>query len=293
MYGLTVAESRGHPDKRPFLDLIAEHGAEALTNPADHPTWLDILISPWLESYIEQLITRDATELEPGRDPDRLRRYFEAIALNTAGFVDQVTLAGAAGVDKRTATAYEQLLRNLLVVDALPAWTTNRLKRLVRGPNVTSPTWRCSRARHGSILAQYSPMASCWARCWKPSCCHNCAPSYRCVGLAHACTIFGRNRDAGRSTSWLNWGPNASLGLRSRPAPQHRPMVGTSPGFATSTVTVSSPESSCIPGRSPTNWPTASQPRRLPPYGAPTTRVDQCLPKNPDQGKPLIKLQRS
>src|SRR5919106_727248 len=33
-----------------------------------------------------------------------------------------------------SAAAYEQLLRNLLVVDALPAWASNRLKRLVRKP---------------------------------------------------------------------------------------------------------------------------------------------------------------
>ncbi|HEY5856216.1 MAG TPA: DUF4143 domain-containing protein [Aldersonia sp.] len=153
MYGLTVAEARGHPDKQPFLDAVAARGGEALANPTDPPDlagYLDIalasgypeplLLRParstgrWLESYVEQLITRDAPELEPGRDPNRLRRYFEALALNTAGFVEQVTLAGAAGVDKRTATAYEQLLRNLLVIDALPAWATNRLKRLVRGP---------------------------------------------------------------------------------------------------------------------------------------------------------------
>ncbi|MQA62307.1 MAG: DUF4143 domain-containing protein [Actinophytocola sp.] len=153
MFGLTVAESQGRPGKQPFLDVVAAKGTEALNDPADPPDlagYLDIalasgypeplLLRParsgarWLESYVEQLITRDAPELEPGRDPDRLRRYFEALALNTAGFVEQATLAEAAGVNRRTAVAYEQLLRNLLVVHALPAWTTNRLKRLVRGP---------------------------------------------------------------------------------------------------------------------------------------------------------------
>jgi len=153
MYGLTVAESHGRLGKRPVLDVLADDGAAALPSPVNPPDlagYLDIalasgypeplLLRParsaarWLESYVEQLITRDAPELERGRDPDRLRRYFEALTLNTAGFVEQTTLAEAAGVDKRTATAYEQLLRNLLVVHALPAWSTNRLKRLVRGP---------------------------------------------------------------------------------------------------------------------------------------------------------------
>jgi predicted AAA+ superfamily ATPase len=151
MYGLTVAESQGRPDKPPFLDVLATESAPpSPERPPDLAGYLDIalasgypepvLLRParstarWLESYVEQLITRDAPELQPGRDPERLRRYFEAVALNTACFVEQMTLAHAAGVDKRTAAAYEQLLRNLLVLHALPAWTTNRLKRLVRGP---------------------------------------------------------------------------------------------------------------------------------------------------------------
>lgn len=154
MYGLTIAEWRGRPEKEPFLDAIAANAdVDALPAPSDPPDlagYVDLALAGgypeplllrsargvprWLASYVEQLITRDAPELEPGRDPDRLRRYFEALALNTAGFVEQTTLAAAAGVDKRTAVAYEQLLRNLLVVDAVPAWSTNRLKRLVRGP---------------------------------------------------------------------------------------------------------------------------------------------------------------
>jgi predicted AAA+ superfamily ATPase len=88
----------------------------------------------WLESYVEQLVTRDAESLDTGRDSSRLRRYFEAYALNTAGIVTEKTLHDAAGVDRRTAAAYERLLTNLLVVEALPAWSSNRLKRLTHAP---------------------------------------------------------------------------------------------------------------------------------------------------------------
>lgn len=88
----------------------------------------------WLDSYIEQLLTRDAEQVSGGRDPDRLRRYFTAVALNTAGVVAESTLYQAAGINRRTAVAYEQLLKNLLVLDALPAWSSNRLKRLTRAP---------------------------------------------------------------------------------------------------------------------------------------------------------------
>jgi hypothetical protein len=63
-----------------------------------------------------------------------LRRFLEACALNTAGVVDQRTLYEAAGIAKATSDAYEKLLRNLLVVEILPAWWSNRLKRLIRSP---------------------------------------------------------------------------------------------------------------------------------------------------------------
>jgi uncharacterized protein len=47
--------------------------------------------------------------------------------------VEAKTLYDAAGINRRTAVAYEQLLVNLFVLEHLPAWTSNRLSRLVRG----------------------------------------------------------------------------------------------------------------------------------------------------------------
>jgi predicted AAA+ superfamily ATPase len=44
------------------------------------------------------------------------------------------TIFDAASVTRVTATGYEDLLTRLLVVDQMPAWSSNRLKRLVRTP---------------------------------------------------------------------------------------------------------------------------------------------------------------
>ena len=117
------------PDLRGYVELAVQSGfPEAVLN-----------LSPavrerWLESYVDQLITRDAEHVDGGRDPERLRRYFEATALNSAGVVDLSTIYEAASVNRRTAGAYDQLLKNLMVLDTLPAWTSNRLKRLIRRP---------------------------------------------------------------------------------------------------------------------------------------------------------------
>lgn len=154
MYGLTVAEMRGRIPQEPLLDRIAEHGVEALmTDPPDQLDLRDYAElaatggfpqpvlrlppeerPPWLESYVEQLLTRDVAMLATHRDPQLLRRYLEATALNTAGITDHRAIYTAAGIAKATGEAYDQLLRNLLIIDTVPAWWTNRIKRLVRGP---------------------------------------------------------------------------------------------------------------------------------------------------------------
>lgn len=151
MFGMTVGEQVGRPDGPPLLDRMAR--GEPLLVPSDPPDlrdYVELAIRGgfpeavlsrseharrrWIESYVDQLLTRDVATLKTGRDPARLRRFFEAYALNSAGVVDDRTLYEAAGIDRKTAIAYEQLLVNLMVVERVSPWVSNRLKRLVRSP---------------------------------------------------------------------------------------------------------------------------------------------------------------
>jgi predicted AAA+ superfamily ATPase len=152
LLGMTVAEQQKLGDRHiPFLDRIA--AGETFRSPKSAANLRDYVelalrggfpaaalgTSPrarqrWLDSYVDQLVTRDAPQVGEVRDPDRLRRYFEALALNTAGVVADKTLQEAARIDRRTALSYEQLLKNLFVVESLPAWSSNRIKRLVKSP---------------------------------------------------------------------------------------------------------------------------------------------------------------
>ena len=155
MYPMTVRERLGDAAASAFLDKLA--AGEDLTVPADTPDLrgyvglsmesgfpmaaLQLSGRPrrmWLQSYLDDLLTHDIEELEDPatrrRDPERMRRYFEAYALNSAGVAEHKTIYDAAAVAKTTAVEYEDLLRRLLVVDQMPAWTSNRLKRLIRAP---------------------------------------------------------------------------------------------------------------------------------------------------------------
>ncbi len=86
----------------------------------------------WLTSYLDDLVTRDASTFDTAKDPIKLRRYVSVLALNNAGVPSDATLYRAADVNAKTAAGYDQLLRNLYVLDVVPAWATNRLNRLVK-----------------------------------------------------------------------------------------------------------------------------------------------------------------
>lgn len=147
---MSVREQLGHIAGAAFLDRLAS--GDTPTLPADppdlrgyvelalgggFPTVLDLspmLRESWLESYVDQIITRDAVSLAGLRDPSRLRRYVSAYAMNTAGTISEQTLIQASGLDRKTANAYERLLSDLFVVEPVPAWTSNRIQRLVHGP---------------------------------------------------------------------------------------------------------------------------------------------------------------
>jgi hypothetical protein len=151
MFGLTVREIH-QTAGTPFMDaLLADTYTPHLpSDPPDLRGYVKLALESgfpeaalglstsvrqrWLESYVDQLITRDAVHVDAGRDPERLRRYVEALALNTAGVVDHGTIYEAADINRKTAVAYEQLLKNLMVLDTLPPWTSNRLKRLMKRP---------------------------------------------------------------------------------------------------------------------------------------------------------------
>lgn len=155
MHPLTVREQLGGLSAATFLDKLAD-GSEltAPTDPPDLRGYVELALrggfpSPalrlgpraaraWLDGYVEELLQRDVPQLAGSstRRPDaqRLRRYFEAYALSSAGMAEHKTIYDAAGITKVTATAYEQMLTDLFVIEQVPGWTSNRLNRLVRQP---------------------------------------------------------------------------------------------------------------------------------------------------------------
>jgi predicted AAA+ superfamily ATPase len=155
VHPMTIREQLGRVDGPTVFDRIA--AGERLTTPADPPDlggYVEMALrsgfptaalelsgqarTAWLESYVDDLLSHDIEQLEEPsgrrRDPVRLRAYLEAYALNSAGIVEHKAIYDAAEINKVTAMSYERLLSDLLVVEQAPAWSSNRLKRVVHRP---------------------------------------------------------------------------------------------------------------------------------------------------------------
>lgn len=152
MYGLTMREQLRRLQGETFLARLAKADLSAFQLPSQVPTLPDYIalalrggfpepilknfsepvLRRWLVSYIDQLLTHDVPGLV--RDPDRLRKFFDVMALNSAGVPTDVTIRTAADVEYRTAERFETLLSDVFVLENVPAYANNRLERLVRLP---------------------------------------------------------------------------------------------------------------------------------------------------------------
>lgn len=152
MYGLTHREIAGRANGPTFLSRLAAADLSLFPPPVEPPDlrgYVDLALrggypepvlrltgaarQAWLDAYVDHLVSRDAETLGGNRDPVLLRRYFDALCMNTAGTAQDKALYDAAGITRGTAGAYERLLADLFVYEALPAWSTNRMSRMVKG----------------------------------------------------------------------------------------------------------------------------------------------------------------
>ena len=153
MYGFTQRELAGDASRPPFLDRLVAGGLDGVSVPREPPdirgyvaralrgTLPEAALNDseparqrWLSSYVDQVVTRDIASVGAVRDPARLRRYLQAVAASTAGTPTQKTLIDAAGIDRATGDSYDTMLDQLLLTERLPAWSSNRLNRLIRLP---------------------------------------------------------------------------------------------------------------------------------------------------------------
>ncbi len=94
------------------------------------------LHATWVDSYLERVIERDATDLRTVYQPARLKSLLRLIAANQSGELVKARMAEQAGIPATSITSYLDLLRSLYLVNIVEPWTPNLTKREVGRPKI-------------------------------------------------------------------------------------------------------------------------------------------------------------
>jgi len=149
LHGLTEREITGRTESRGLIQQLVSDTFQGLeADILDLYDYLDLAMRggfpeaalrleepfrrAWVDGYLDHAVARDVATVGQNRDPVRLRRYLEALGLSTSGAPSDSTLLGAAQINRRTADAYDTLLESLYLLDRVPAWSSNRLSRLMK-----------------------------------------------------------------------------------------------------------------------------------------------------------------
>jgi predicted AAA+ superfamily ATPase len=90
----------------------------------------------WYRDYLEAIVQRDVRDLARIGALDAVPRLLGAAAGQTARLLNVTELAAPFSVSRPTIRDYMTLLQRVFLVEELPAWHSNRLKRLVKSPKL-------------------------------------------------------------------------------------------------------------------------------------------------------------
>ena len=90
----------------------------------------------WYRDYLEAIVQRDVRDLGRIGALDAVPRLLGAAAGQTARLMNVSELAAPFSVSRPTIRDYMTLLQRVFLVEELPAWHSNRLKRLVKSPKL-------------------------------------------------------------------------------------------------------------------------------------------------------------
>nr|WP_282922600.1 ATP-binding protein [Mobiluncus sp. Marseille-Q7826] len=90
----------------------------------------------WVQAYVERVLTKDATDLYGIQYPDRLRVLLGKIASQGASEFVAAHIGRELNIPERSVPGYLDALKNVFLIDVLPAWGTNQTRRVISKPKV-------------------------------------------------------------------------------------------------------------------------------------------------------------
>jgi hypothetical protein len=133
--------------ERLFSDGVPRHAGEPVTGSAlaelvlagGYPEALrreDGRRRVWHEDYLDLVLDRDARDVAAIEQMRALPRLMRMLAEQVGQLVVYQPLASALGLSVPTVQRYVAVLERLFLVRAIPAWSSNRLTRLVKTPKL-------------------------------------------------------------------------------------------------------------------------------------------------------------
>jgi len=137
----------------------------------------------WKRNYVQSVVERDIQDIAEVKDGSDLTRLLSFLESRTGQLLNQSALSQVLGHSRATVDRYLTLLERLFLIRLLPAWHSNRSKRLVKTPKIhfvdsglaatlgelDPRDWNEKRSRFGHllesfILQQLIAMADCMPR---------------------------------------------------------------------------------------------------------------------------------
>ena len=90
----------------------------------------------WYSDYATTLVQRDIRDLARIHNLDVMPRLLAAAASQSSRLYQITELAAPFGLNRHTIREYVALLQQIFLIDELPPWFSNRLKRLIKTPKL-------------------------------------------------------------------------------------------------------------------------------------------------------------
>lgn len=92
--------------------------------------------SQWHQNYIETLVQRDIRDLARISSLEAIPKILQLAAAQSAQLLNMSEIAAPLQISRPTVASYFALLQNIFLLDELPAWHRNKVKRLVKTPKL-------------------------------------------------------------------------------------------------------------------------------------------------------------
>lgn len=125
-----LAHRGATPARREYLELVCRGGYPEVQRLGDRAR------RRWFERYLETVLRREVESAADLRRVDALHAMARMLLSTTGSELVIARLAGALGIDRATAEAYEPWIETTFLVHRLPAWSRKVASKIIRRPKL-------------------------------------------------------------------------------------------------------------------------------------------------------------